>query len=579
MAPAQTSNRAGPVLAAVLAVGLLLPPGPLAAAAEQAEDQPPEISSPLAAYLAGLSATRANDLSVATDYMLQALSGDPANMALMQPVFLLTAAEGRHGDAENLARQLIEREPDNVIARTVLAIEAVVREDWQAADEHLGNYPDRGVASVLGPLLSGWVALAAGDLEEGLKRLNGLGEESGLGLLVHMHSALMLDLEGEQERAEAAYEKALASSEHPTMRLAWLTGNFFERSGKKDKARAVYEQFLRGSRSASMADIVLRRLDASVVPEAKIASPAEGVAEVLFNIASLLSQEQAEDMALMGLHQALRLKPVYPVAHLLLGEIQQRQGRGRAAIETYRAIADDSPFAWLVRLRIAEQLQDMELLDEALAELDRLADERPDQFEPLFRKGNLLRGEEKFEAAVESYDAAFDRIATIEPRHWTLLYYRGIALERSKQWQRAEADFLKALELQPDQPFVMNYLAYSWVEAKTNLDEAKAMLVRAVELRPDDGYIVDSLGWVYYRLGEYKNAATYLEMAVELRPQDPVINDHLGDAYWRTGRGAEARFQWRRALSLEPEEDQVPVIQEKIEKGMSDKTGDDLSDT
>ena len=114
----------------------------------------------------------------------------------------------------------------------------------------------------------------------------------------------------------------------------------------------------------------------------------------------------------------------------------------------------------------------------------------------------------------------------------------------------------------------MNYLAYSWVEQKTRLDEAKKMLERAVELRPNDGYIVDSLGWVFYRLGEPERAVGHLERAVELRPQDPVINDHLGDAYWKVGRHQEARFQWRRALSLDPEEDLVPTIEAKIEGGL-----------
>jgi len=147
-------------------------------------------------------------------------------------------------------------------------------------------------------------------------------------------------------------------------------------------------------------------------------------------------------------------------------------------------------------------------------------------------------------------------------------------LERSKQWERAEADFLGALELEPEQPFVMNYLAYSWVEQHRNLDNAKSMLVRAVELRPNDGYIVDSLGWVYYRLGEYEAAVPQLERAVELRPQDPVINDHLGDALWRIGRRNEARFQWRRALSLEPEADQVPSIEGKLSSGLPDKPED-----
>ncbi|MEO1065674.1 MAG: tetratricopeptide repeat protein, partial [Actinomycetota bacterium] len=172
--------------------------------------------------------------------------------------------------------------------------------------------------------------------------------------------------------------------------------------------------------------------------------------------------------------------------------------------------------------------------------------------------GNLLRGRERFVEAAEAYDRALDRIGEdLDQRHWSLLYARGIALERSKQWPRAETDFLRALELEPEQPYVLNYLGYSWVEQGVNIDRAREMIERAVEQRPNDGYIVDSLGWVFYRLGQYEDAVVNLERAVELRPQDPTINDHLGDAYWKVGRYAEARFQWSRALSLDPEEKDI----------------------
>ena len=120
------------------------------------------------------------------------------------------------------------------------------------------------------------------------------------------------------------------------------------------------------------------------------------------------------------------------------------------------------------------------------------------------------------------------------------------------RWPQAEADFLHALELEPEQPFVLNYLGYSWVDQGMHLEQARGMLNRAVELRPDDGYIVDSLGWVHFRMGEYAAAVEQLEHAVELEPADAVINDHLGDAYWRVGRQREARYQWKRALTLDP---------------------------
>jgi Flp pilus assembly protein TadD len=147
---------------------------------------------------------------------------------------------------------------------------------------------------------------------------------------------------------------------------------------------------------------------------------------------------------------------------------------------------------------------------------------------------------------------------------WVLFYERGIALERSQRWERAEADFLKALELAPDESYVMNYLGYSWTEQGRNLQRAKAMIERAAEKRPNDGAIIDSLGWVVLRLGDVQGAVRLLERAAELQPSDATINLHLGDAYWASGRKLQAQFQWRRALQLNPEPDDVPKLQTKL---------------
>jgi tetratricopeptide (TPR) repeat protein len=129
----------------------------------------------------------------------------------------------------------------------------------------------------------------------------------------------------------------------------------------------------------------------------------------------------------------------------------------------------------------------------------------------------------------------------------------------------------KALDLLPDQPNVLNYLGYSWIDQGVNLDDGMKMIKRAVEQRPDDGYIVDSLGWAYFRIGNYDDAMKNLERAVELRPEDPTINDHLGDAYWRVGRKLEAKFQWAHARDLKPEPDDLPKIEEKIANGLPDE--------
>ncbi len=528
---------------------------------------PPAIPSPYGAYLAGLVARSNGDLESAADYMMQALRYDPDNLEILLPTLQLAAATGRQNDAVNLARRVLEQEPQHSLAMIILVVEDAHNGDLQAASDRLAGSPNRGFDQVLVPMLRAWIQTGQGDPDGGIEELSVLKGDLGASVLYGVHSALINEVSGRIEKAAEEYESVLGSSGRPSLRLAWLAGSFFERNGQRDRALSLYRSFVDNSVGADILAPMLERAEQGGDSPIEVSDSVDGMAEVLFNLAGLLSQEQADDAALVYLRQSLALRPDFLMAQVLLGEILQKQGRSRQAIAAYRAVPQGSAFGWVVRLRVADELQQMGETELALTELDRLAAERPDSYEPLSRKGNLLRAEERFAEAVVAYDGAIERLGEIEPRHWSLLYFRGIALERSDQWERAEADFKQALGLQPEQPHVMNYLAYSWVEKKQNFDEAEAMLERAVKLRPRDGYIVDSLGWVYYRLGRFDEAVTQLERAVELRPQDPTINDHLGDAFWQVGRKNEARFQWRRALSLDPEEDQVKIIEKKIKEG------------
>ena len=185
--------------------------------------------------------------------------------------------------------------------------------------------------------------------------------------------------------------------------------------------------------------------------------------------------------------------------------------------------------------------------------------------------GNIERGRKKFADCAQTYDQGIAAFPDPNDKaNWVYYYYRGICEERSKQWNKAEADMRKALELQPEQPHVLNYLGYSWIDQGVNLDEGMKMIKRAVEQRPDDGYIVDLLGWAYYRIGNYDDAVKNLERAIDLKPEDPTINDHLGDAYWRVGRTLEAKFQWAHARDLKPEPEDLPKIEAKIANGLTD---------
>ena len=148
------------------------------------------------------------------------------------------------------------------------------------------------------------------------------------------------------------------------------------------------------------------------------------------------------------------------------------------------------------------------------------------------------------------------------------------AEQESDNWPAAETDLKQALKLSPDEPQVLNFLGYSWVDKKVNIKEALAMLEKARALSPEDGYIIDSVGWAYYRLGRYADAAKALEAAVALIPGDPTINDHLGDAYWRIGKKLDARFQWSHALAFGAEDGEKAKIEKKLQVGL---TADDKS--
>ena len=566
-APALALARVFAVTAALITGGCAAGQSSQAAAVSEA----PEFRTVLGSYLAGRFAQDEQDYGAAADYFLLALSGDPQNPDLLEDAIKALVGAGRVEEARAIAARLIEVEPTAAGAHIVLGLGELKRGEYDAAEARLAGVEPQGLNGFVIPLVRAWVAAGQDKPDRALEVLSPVGQQQGFEAVYQLNVGLINEAAGRSGPAGEAFTKALTSADTPPFRLVQIAGGFYERTGQADKANDLYRDFAADNQGSSLLEPILERIAAGQPAEPVIANPAEGVAESLFNLASALNQERLYEAALLYTRLALDMRPDFPVAQILLGDVMVGQGHFGEATEAYGGVQPGSPFYWAARLRIANTLGEQEKIDEAAAEFTRLAAERPERSDALIELGNLMRSHERFSEAVRAYDQALERIGKPDRRHWTLLYYRGVALQRSDQWPRAEADFLDALALEPDQPHVLNYLAYTWVERGENYDRALEMLRKAVSLRPEDGYIVDSLGWVYYRLARYEEAVGELERAIELRPNDPVINDHLGDAYWRVGRQMEARFQWRRALSLKPEAELTRTINDKLARGLSEE--------
>jgi tetratricopeptide (TPR) repeat protein len=387
--------------------------------------------------------------------------------------------------------------------------------------------------------------------------------------VVDFHRGLMLEKLGRFDEAEAALRRVLGPSGQATPRVVETLAAFYLARGRDGDARALLDAARANDRESLAFDMLSRRLESGdrrpALPDARA-----GFGAALFDVASAVRGEGDGGLSLPYGRLAVALSPDDPSALLLVGDILDQQKRYEESNAMFARIAPGSPLSWSARLRIADNLAQLERHDAAVALLEAMAAERPERTEALATLGGLLRAKERFRDAIGAYDRAIARVASPERRHWVLFYARGIACERSDDWPCAEADFTRALDLMPEQPDVLNYLAYSWVDKgfAQHFDRALRMLERAVELRPNSGHIIDSLAWAKYKLGRHAEAVPLLERAVELLPQEAVILDHLGDAYWQVGRRLEARYQWQRALGAKPEPDLKPVLERKLQDGL-----------
>jgi tetratricopeptide (TPR) repeat protein len=521
-------------------------------------------------YLAARHASVERDATSAAAFYRSALRSDPKNNELLDRAFISSVADGDIDEAVKLADKILTIDKSNRVARLVVGVRDLKLKKYASAQLNINQSIRGPITDLVATLLSGWAAYGGGDTKAAVANIDKLTGPEWYPLFKDLHSAMILELAGKEKDAGVRLERAYKLDDS-MLRVADDYARWLSRNKDAAAATAIYDAFDKKLPRHPLVLEGLRDTKAGKKLPPLVDSAQAGAAEALYGIGATLTRRGGEDLALVYLQLALYLQPNHSLALLSLADLYESVKKPAMAIKVYERVPANSPLKRNAQIQLASDLDAADRSDEAIKILKSVISEDPKDIEAIMALGNVERNRKKFADCVDTYSKGIDALPDATDKNNTVwYYYRGICEERSHQWSKAEVDMKKALELQPDQPHVLNYLGYSWIDQGINLDDGMKMIKRAVDQRPDDGYIVDSLGWAYFRIGNYEEAVKNLERAIDLKPEDPTINDHLGDAYWRIGRTLEAKFQWAHARDLKPEPDDLPKIEAKIKDGLPD---------
>ena len=526
-----------------------------------APEAPPPVRSLYGAYLSGIVAGGLGDADTASAKLLDVLGTDPGNAEVRSQAFLFSTLAGRE-EAGRLAAQM----GGNPLAPLVLGNDAARDGRWSAAQVSYGRIAASPLNELLRPLLVAWSQQGAGQTDLALATLTSLTQNNPVAGVYALHAAMIADQAGRTDQAARLYQQALALYPGSDLVFVQSYGSFLARAGKPAEGQALVHSLVRDLPLMAIAE---PGLDATL-STAPIQTPVQGLARAFLTIASLIQQQgpRGHEAESFMLRFALDLQPDLAPARLLLADLQNSSDQPQQALASLRQVRAGDPLEPVAALRAGIIGAATGEREQARSVLERLVRTFPDRAEPQQALGDVLQDDHRYAAAIAAYDHAIRLMSPLGGGDWPILFARATAFDRNQQWPQAQSDLQHALQLSPNQPFLLNYLGYSWVERKQDLGDARLMIERALDSKPDDGSIRDSLGWAMYRQDDIAGAVRQLERAAEQMPEDPTVNYHLGAAYWAAGRRIEARDQWRWALNLHPDKQDEARIRAALHESL-----------
>ena len=579
--------RLGTALALVMAVAA----PSLAEEAKPAEEQqqqevkfdPSAVDTFAGAFLAARTADNDYDYETAIRLYRVALKFDPDNIEVRERLMVCLFMNGNFDEGVEESRRLKDDPAVERIATIAQGIDAIRKKDFAEAHKLLKYQGPNELDRMVNTLLDAWATFGEGKHKEAIAQIDAMKGPEWYAIFRNYNAGILAAAAGDADTARRRLNETVVRREEggaasdTYMRAVIALATLEAQQGNRQKALDAISAGEAFAPNYTPLQAFRKQIESGQVPELAVKTATDGAAAVLFSVGGALNQslasapdrQGAQDIVAFYLVTSYALSPNNADTLVLLGGLAEGIDQPERAIEWYSKVPATSPLRRVSELQLGLNLASTGKTEEARKHLKAAIEADPKDIRGYIAYGSFLSENKEYEEMARNYDRAIEIIGPVPKRSdWSVFFQRGIAYERLKQWDKAEPNFKKALELYPDQPQVLNYLGYSWVDMNIHLEEGLKMIRKAVDLRPDDGYIVDSLGWAYYRLNRFEDAVSELERAVELKAADPTINDHLGDAYWRVGRKLEAIFQWRTALQLKPEEAEIPKIRKKIAQGL-----------
>lgn len=524
------------------------------------------------AYLAGRVAHLRQDFTNAAEYYKIVMDKDNSNNNVNRTVYVILSSLGQIEQATPYAQKEIERGNTQNIAPLIVAIKDFAEEKYADSRKSIDLIKDKTHTTIINPLFRAWTYAGEKNEKDAIAQINKMAKDPALDTVKLFHKGLIYDYTGNTEKAQEMFGEIIKNHyKNVTYRLLEIITDFYVRNGDKETARKIFGKY----NDDSLLSILLDRIDKQIESThenspAIINTPRKGLAEALFNIGTIFrSSVGGTEFAQIYIAASSYLNPDYDISKIALANVLEEQGLLKEANKYYEQIGKDSGSYFIARAKMIENLTTLEEYSEAEKQIKILLADYPDNTQLLSDLGNIYADMDDYNKAVDYYQRAIKTLNKNDRDAWTIYYSLAVSYDKLNQKIRAEQNLQKALKLSNQNPNILNYLGYSWLEQGRNIDQAAQMILEAYSHHPYEGHIIDSMGWIYFRLGMYQKAVEFLEQAAALNPGNAVINDHLGDAYWFAERKNEAVFQWNHALDLKEDSDSIDkqAIKDKISNG------------